>query len=260
LAASFGGSFSRIQFTPDLLPSDITGIHFYQQNTGAFVLKKGPVFAQILLADEINRATPRTQSALLECMEEGQVSIDGETLPLPQPFFVIATQNPIETAGTFPLPEAQLDRFAMKLSMGTITPEQEMFMLERFEGKQPLKQVHPVMSPEELEACAREAEAVFLHPDLKNYIVNLCQETRHMTGVLAGVSPRATLVLARCAKAYAYLQERTFVTPEDVAALAVPVLAHRLVLKAELNWQSTPEQMLVNILERVNVPTEDWSH
>jgi MoxR-like ATPase len=260
LAASFGGSFSRIQFTPDLLPSDITGIHFYQQNTGTFVLKKGPVFAQILLADEINRATPRTQSALLECMEEGQVSIDGETLPLPQPFFVIATQNPIETAGTFPLPEAQLDRFAMKLSMGTITPEQEVFMLERFEGKQPLKQVHPVMAPEELEACAREAEAVFLHPDLKNYIVNLCQETRHMTGVLAGVSPRATLVLARCAKAYAYLQERTFVTPEDVAALAVPVLAHRLVLKAELNWQSTPEQMLVNILERVNVPTEDWSH
>jgi MoxR-like ATPase len=260
LAASFGGSFSRIQFTPDLLPSDITGIHFYQQNTGTFVLKKGPVFAQILLADEINRATPRTQSALLECMEEGQVSIDGETLPLPQPFFVIATQNPIETAGTFPLPEAQLDRFAMKLSMGMITPEQELFMLERFEGKQPLKQVHPVMTPDTLEACAHEAEAVFLHPDLKNYIVNLCQETRHMTGVLAGVSPRATLVLARCAKAYAYLQERTFVTPEDVAALVVPVLAHRLVLKAELNWQSTPEQMLISILERVDVPTEDWSH
>lgn len=259
LAASVGAEFSRIQFTPDLLPSDITGLHYYQPNSGTFALRKGPVFSQFLLADEINRATPRTQSALLECMEERQVSIDGETLKLDAPFFVIATQNPVETSGTFPLPEAQLDRFAMKLSMGRISPEEELQMLDRFEYETPLAQARPVMTAQELVSCMEKVRSVYIHPELKLYMVALCQETRVLSGVLAGVSPRATLVFAQCTKAYAYLQGRTFVTPEDIGLLAPVVLAHRLVLKAELNRQSSPEQMIMGILERVPVPTEDWS-
>lgn len=259
LAASLGTQFSRIQFTPDLLPSDITGLHYYQPDTGTFALRKGPVFSQILLADEINRATPRTQSALLECMEERQVSIDGETMKLSLPFFVIATQNPVETSGTFPLPEAQLDRFAMKLSMGAISPEEELLMLDRFERGTPLAQVHPIMTAQELLSCMEEVRAVYIHPELKQYLVALCQETRVLSGVLAGVSPRAALVFAQCVKAYAYLHDRAFVTPEDIGLLAPAVLAHRLVLRAELNRQSTPEQMIRDILERVPVPTEDWS-
>lgn len=259
LAASLGAQFSRIQFTPDLLPSDITGLHYYQPDTGTFALRKGPVFSQILLADEINRATPRTQSALLECMEERQVSIDGETMKLSLPFFVIATQNPVETSGTFPLPEAQLDRFAMKLSMGAISPEEELLMLDRFERGTPLAQVQPIMTAQELLSCMEEVRAVYIHPELKQYLVALCQETRVLSGVLAGVSPRAALVFAQCVKAYAYLHGRAFVTPEDIGLLAPAVLAHRLVLRAELNRQSTPEQMIRDILERVPVPTEDWS-
>ncbi len=259
LAASLGAAFSRIQFTPDLLPSDITGLHYYQPASATFALRKGPVFSQILLADEINRATPRTQSALLECMEERQVSIDGETFKLPAPFFVMGTQNPVETAGTFPLPEAQLDRFAMKLSMGGISPEEELLMLNRFEEHAPLAQLRPVMSAEELCACMGEAERVYLHPELKTYLVALCQGTRKVSGVLAGASPRATLVLARCAKSYAYLQGRDYVVPEDLGVLAVPVLAHRLVLRAEVNRASSPEQIIRSILGQTAVPTEDWS-
>lgn len=259
IASSIGAEFSRVQFTPDLLPSDITGIHYYQPNTGEFALRKGPVFANIVLADEINRATPRTQSALLECMEERQVTIDAETLKLSDPFFVMATQNPVETSGTFPLPEAQLDRFAMKLSMGSISADEEMAMLERFEHDEPLKEVKPVMSSEDVVACQEEVRSVYIHPELKKYIVDICQETRALMGVLAGVSPRATKVLMQCAKAYAYVSGRDFVSPEDISALAPHVLAHRLVLRAQLNVQRAPEEMITDILRRVPVPTEDWS-
>ncbi len=259
VAACLGAEFSRIQFTPDLLPSDITGLHYYQPNTGEFALRKGPIFANIVLADEINRATPRTQSALLECMEERQVTIDAETLKLSEPFFVMATQNPVETSGTFPLPEAQLDRFAMKLSMGSISAEEELTMLDRFEHAEPLKQVTPVMSGGDVMACMEEVKKVFVHPELKKYMVDICQDSRKLMGVQAGVSPRATKVLMQCAKAYAYIDGRDFVTPEDVSDLAPHVLAHRLVLRAQLNRQQSQTEMIQDILRRIPVPTEDWS-
>ena len=257
LAASLGAEFSRIQFTPDLLPSDVTGIHFYRPDSGQFELKKGPVFTQILLADEINRATPRTQSALLECMEEGQVSLDGDTLRLPEPFFVIATQNPIETAGTFPLPEAQLDRFAMKLSMGDISREEELSMLDRFEHERP--SVSPVMTAEDILKARQEVLCIFVHDELKAYIVELCRRTRSISGVQAGVSPRAALTFLKCAKAYAYLSGRTYVVPEDIAELAPSVLAHRLVIRAQLNRQLSESDIIKDVLGEVTVPTENWS-
>lgn len=259
LAATLDASFARVQFTPDLLPSDITGLHTYQPQNGSFVLRKGPIFAQVILADEINRATPRTQAALLECMEEHQVTLDGETLPLEEPFFVIATQNPIENAGTFPLPEAQLDRFAMRLSMGKLTVEEELAMVERFDRNRPLETVEPVMTAAELRELREQARQVYIHPALQKYMVELCQATRQTKRVLAGASPRATLCLAACAKAYAFLQERTYVVPEDIQALAVAVLAHRLVLSAEARREGGATAIMRQVLASVAVPTEEWS-
>ena len=257
LAKSFDAAFNRIQFTPDLLPGDITGLTIYDQKKGEFVLRKGPAFTNILLADEINRATPRTQAGLLECMEERQITIDGETYPAGEPFFVIATQNPVETAGTFPLPEAQMDRFMMMLSMGLPTREEECQIMEKYMKDEPLAVLGPVLSLEDLKAAKREIEAVYVHKCVLEYMVDIVGATRSGENVLMGVSPRGTLAYLRCVKAYAYLQGRSFVTPDDVKALAVPVLAHRIIMgygKAGEN-----KAFVEKILLTTTVPTEDFS-
>ena len=258
LARSLDASFSRVQFTPDLLPSDVTGLNYYNQKQSEFVFKSGPIFCNILLADEINRATPRTQSALLECMEERQVTVDGTTRPLPAPFIVIATQNPVETTGTFPLPEAQLDRFFMKLSMGLPSKEEELSILTRFERAQPLAKLSAVCTTEEILAAQQEYKKVYVHPLLLDYIAELSQQSRRHPYVVTGVSPRGTLALLNAAKAYAFLQERTFVIPEDIKIVAVPVLAHRLVLSRGVGSQSTGTEIIEKLLSDVAVPTENW--
>ena len=258
LAASLGLEFGRIQFTPDMLPADITGLHIYDRESGKFVLNKGPVFTNILLADEINRATPRTQSALLECMEERQVTVDGKTRPLPAPFIVIATQNPVETTGTFPLPEAQLDRFFMKLSMGLPSKEEELSILTRFEHAQPLAELSAVCTTEEIVAAQKDYKKVFVHPLLLDYMTELSQQSRRHPYVVTGVSPRGTLALLNASKAYAFLHERSFVVPEDIKAVAVFVLAHRLVLSRGVGSQSTGTEIIEKLLSDVAVPTENW--
>ena len=257
LAKSLAVDFSRIQFTPDLLPGDITGLTIYDQKQGEFVLRKGPAFTNILLADEINRATPRTQAGLLECMEERQITIDGETYPAGLPFFVIATQNPVETAGTFPLPEAQMDRFMMKLSMGLPTKEEECEIMERYMKDEPLFSLQPVMTPEDLEAAKRQINEIYVHKCVMEYMVDIVSATRSGENVLMGVSPRGTLAFLRCVKAYAYLQGRTFVTPDDVKALAVPVLAHRIVMGYGRTGES--REFVKKIVEFTVVPTEEYS-
>lgn len=256
LAKSLDVKFHRIQFTPDLLPSDITGLMIYDQKKGEFVLRKGPAFTNILLADEINRATPRTQAGLLECMEERQITIDGETYPAGMPFFVIATQNPVETAGTFPLPEAQLDRFMMKLSMGLPTKEEECFIMERYMKEEPLSNLEAVFTEIELKQAKEEIENIYVHKCIIEYIADIVGATRSGENVMMGVSPRGTLAFLRCVKAYAYLQGRAFVTPDDVKALAVPVLAHRIVMgygKARENVKFVEQ-----ILGTTAVPTEEF--
>lgn len=256
LAKSLDVQFGRIQFTPDLLPTDITGLKIYDQKQGEFVLRKGPAFTNILLADEINRATPRTQAGLLECMEERQITIDGESYLAGEPFFVIATQNPIETAGTFPLPEAQMDRFVMKLSMGLPSKEEECKILERFMSKEPLKTLEPVLTVEDLKQAKEEIEKVFVHACVVEYMVSLAAATRNDESVLMGVSPRGTLALLHAAKAYAYLQGREFVTPDDVKHLAVPVLAHRIVMG--YGKVGDGKEFMKQILATTPVPTEEF--
>ena len=230
LAKSVNAAFSRIQFTPDLLPSDVTGLNIYDWQKNQFVLRTGPVFTNILLADEINRATPRTQAGLLECMEERQVTIDGETYIPGTPFFVIATQNPVETTGTFPLPEAQLDRFMMRLSMGLPKREEELSILEKYMEKEPLDELTSVLDLEELAAAKAAANKVFVHRCVQEYLVDIVDATREGEQIIAGTSPRGALTLLRCAKAYAYLDGRDYVTPDDIKTLTVPVLAHRIVM------------------------------
>ena len=262
LAKTMDLEFGRIQFTPDLMPSDVTGIHYYNQKAGEFVFRKGPVFSNILLADEINRATPRTQSSLLEAMEERQVTIDGETMELPEPFFVIATENPVESAGTFPLPEAQLDRFLMKLESGLPEKEEERIILERFagEGPDPLENLAPVCGREELFSLQAAARQVYVHPQLMDYMVELVRATRE-TGKLeitAGVSPRGSLALLRSSRAYALVHGRDYVTQEDVQELAAPVLAHRLVMPRTYGGSRSPQEVIRQVLGQVSVPTEEW--
>lgn len=257
LAKSLAVDFGRIQFTPDLLPGDITGLTIYDQKKGEFVLRKGPAFTNILLADEINRATPRTQSGLLECMEERQITIDGESYPAGEPFFVIATQNPVETAGTFPLPEAQMDRFMMKLSMGLPSKEEECRILEKYNKSEPLAQLTAVLTKEELEQAKKEIEDIFVHQCVKEYMVDIVAATREDENVQMGVSPRGTLAYLRCVKAYAYLQGRSFATPDDVKKLAVPVLAHRVVMG--YGKQDESRAFIEHILEGIQMPTEDFS-
>lgn len=259
LAKSIDAQFSRIQFTPDLLPSDITGMNIFDRQKNEFTLRKGPVFTNILLADEINRATPRTQAGLLECMEERQVTIDGESYFPGSPFFVIATQNPVETAGTFPLPEAQLDRFTMKLSMGLPSRTEEIHILERYMDSEPLDGLTPVLTLDGLAEAKKEAAGVSIHRCVLEYMVDLTSATRAGEQVVNGVSPRGTLALMRCAKVLAYLEGRNFVTPDDVRALAVPVLAHRIVLGYGAGRSETANEVVKKALDSVPVPTEDFA-
>lgn len=258
LAKSVDAEFNRIQFTPDLLPSDVTGMNYYNQKESAFVLRKGPAFCNILLADEINRATPRTQSSLLECMEERQITIDGETLQLNQPFFVIATQNPVETAGTYPLPEAQLDRFLIQISMGMPTPEEEIQIMNRFLTEAPLEKLDAVCTVEELVKMQEEYKKVFVHPELMNYMVQIIQATRTSAEIVSGVSPRGTLALLKAVRAYAFIQGREYVVPEDIKTLCGPVLAHRLVFPRGSQGREAGLKMMNKILNTIPVPTEDW--
>ncbi len=258
IAKSMGCRFDRVQFTPDLLPSDVTGLSFFNQEKGEFTFKEGPVFTNILLADEINRATPRTQSSLLECMAEGQVTVDKVTRRLSAPFFVIATQNPIETIGCFPLPEAQLDRFLMKISMGNMSEAEERMMLDRFIHDEPLESVSAVCTDEEirrLQSCCRD---VYVHDDLRGYIVSLVQATRKHTGTALpqGVSPRGTLALLSASQGYALVNGRDYVVPEDIKAVAIYVLCHRLV--GELD-EAQKRAFVQGLLDSVALPTEDWT-
>lgn len=259
-AKSIDADFSRIQFTPDLLPSDVTGINFFNRKSSEFEFKPGPVFCNILLADEINRATPRTQSALLECMEERQVTVDGETRKLSAPFFVIATQNPVETSGTFPLPEAQLDRFIMQLSMGLPSPDEELAIMNRFLTESPLETLSPVISAAGFAALSDDAKKIYVHPVIMDYMVRIVNETRNIKTALMGVSPRGTLALLRCARAYALVKGRSYVVPEDIKALAVPVLGHRIVFPASLSEKRTSGETILRILANTEVPTEDFSN
>lgn len=260
LAGSVDAKFGRVQFTPDLLPNDVTGLNFYNQKQGEFVFSEGPVFCNILLADEINRATPRTQSSLLECMAEQQVTVDGVTRPLPKPFFVIATQNPVETLGTYPLPEAQLDRFLMRISMDAPTREQEIAILERFKTEQPLEQLTSVSTCEEILSLREQVKQVYVHPLLAGYITDLCQASRKTAGIEVGVSPRGSLALYRAAQSYAFVTRGAeFVTPEDVKAIAVPMLAHRLTVSGAAGMSAPQKQAVQNLLDTTPVPTEDWS-
>lgn len=255
LAKSVEGKFSRIQFTPDLLPSDVTGLNYYNQKQGEFLFKAGPVFCNILLADEINRAAPRTQSSLLECMEEKQVTTDGVTRSLEAPFFVLATQNPIENAGTFPLPEAQMDRFLMRLSLGMPDKQEELLILERFRQEEPLQTLEPVAGVEDIRRAQREYRQIYVHPQLKEYLVEICQKTRHLGEVLGGVSPRGTIAFYQAVRAYAYIQGRDYVVPEDIKELAVPVLAHRLILGTGF---LQGQELIEKLLAEIPVPTEEW--
>ncbi len=259
LAKSIAADYSRIQFTPDLLPSDITGLNIFDREKNGFVLRKGPVFTNVLLADEINRATPRTQAGLLECMEELQVTIDGVTYEPGNPFFVIATQNPVEAAGTFPLPEAQLDRFMMKLSMGLPDKQEELHILERYMEKEPLLELESVMSLEELMQAREEANQVKVHPCVLQYMVDIVDATRKGDGIVMGVSPRGSLALLRCVKAYAYLDGRDYCVPDDVQALAVAVLAHRIVQGYGAGVYKDTQEYVANLLKTIPVPTEDFT-
>lgn len=259
LAASMEGVFSRIQFTPDLLPSDVTGMNIYNRKSGEFVLHKGPVFANVLLADEINRATPRTQAGLLECMEEHQVTIDGQRLMLESPFMVIATQNPVESAGTFPLPEAQMDRFMMRLSMGLPDQEEEVLILERFGGEDPYEKLESVITREQILQMREVAKEVFVHPVLQTYIVELAAATRKEPELAFGVSPRGSLALMQAAKAYAALLGRSYCIPDDVRALAVPVFSHRLGFQGGRRDTARQQTLVQRILKEVPVPAEEFS-
>lgn len=259
LAKSLQADFSRIQFTPDLLPSDITGLNIYDRQKNEFVLRKGPVFTNVLLADEINRATPRTQAGLLECMEERQVTIDGVTYEPGNPFFVIATQNPVETSGTFPLPEAQMDRFMMRLSMGLPRREEELDILDRYMEKEPLSELEHVMDRAELLQAREEANRVFVHKCVQEYMVDIILATRTGDGVMMGVSPRGSLALLRSVKAYAWLSGRSYVIPDDVRALAAPVLAHRILLKHGYGRSGENQALIEKIIADIPVPTEDFT-
>lgn len=257
LARSIDCTFSRIQFTPDILPSDITGIDIYNQKTQEFSFHEGPIFANIVLADEINRATPRSQSALLECMEERQVTVGGTTYRLSPPFCVIATQNPVETQGTFPLPEAQLDRFFIKTRMGYPEAADAVAILDRFIEDNPLARLEPVVAAEQLIEAQQSLGSVTVSAPVRRYIVDVTAMTRKMEGVLLGVSPRGSLALMRASQAWAVLQGRDYVLPDDVKAVAVPVLAHRIMCRSAYGAMGDAAQKVVaDVLRQVAVPGE----
>ena len=257
LSKSMNCSFKRIQFTPDLLPSDLVGIYYYNQKTQEFEYRQGPILSQFLLADEINRATPRTQSALLECMEERQVTVEGNSIKLSKPFFIIATQNPIEQFGTFPLPEAQLDRFFMKLSMGYPGFEDEKNMIDRFITNDPLEELQAVVSMEEIEYVQNNYNKVHVSEDIKKYILEIVVATRNHIEVELGCSPRATLNLIKGSQALAAISGRGYVIPEDVKELAVSILSHRLVLKSEMNLgNDKASEIIEEIINTIEAPLE----
>jgi MoxR-like ATPase len=257
LARSLGCSFQRIQFTPDLLPSDITGITFFNQKLGEFEFRPGPLLAQVVLADEINRATPRTQSALLEAMEERQISIERETLPLPRPFIVLATQNPVELEGTFPLPEAQLDRFLMRLRLDYPSHAEERLILQRFKEEQPLQTLTPVLNADQLQELQQMIRFVRVDGSIENYIVDLVHATRNHNGIELGVSPRGTLALYRAAQANAAIRGRAYVIPDDVKGMARPVLAHRMIATSQARMHGHDMEKIVDdVLRSVTVPVE----
>ncbi len=255
LASSLDCAFKRIQCTPDLMPADITGIHYYNQKSGEFEFRPGPIITQIVLADEINRATPRTQAALLEAMGERQVTIDNATIPLPVPFLLIATQNPIELEGTFPLPEAQLDRFLLRLNLGYPDESEEEQMLLRFQGADPLKTLQVVTRAEEIVEFQEGVQQVYVDPVLRTYLVRLVQATREHQEVELGASPRATLGLYRCGQALAAIRGREYVTPDELKLLAPYALAHRVILKSQARLRErTPQNIIEEVLEQVQVP------
>ena len=258
IAKSIQANFKRIQFTPDLLPSDLTGINYYNQKTGEFVFREGPVFTNILLADEINRATPRTQSSLLECMAEKQVTIDGNTMKLSLPFFVIATQNPVETQGTFPLPEAQMDRFFMRLRMGYPNTEEESGILSRFILEDPLETLEQICNSEDIVQAQNLYKQVHVSDDVKDYIVKIIFGTRNHDRILLGVSPRGSLALMNATQAYAAIRGRDYVTPDDVKKMAPSILAHRLILRGHSisTGVENAELVIEDLLKKVPVPTE----
>lgn len=255
IARSLGCSFSRIQFTPDMLPSDVTGVSIYNQATRQFEFRSGPIMAQIVLADEINRATPKTQAALLEAMEERQITVDGVTRPLPRPFMVLATQNPIEYEGTFPLPEAQLDRFFLRIRLGYPAAEDEIRILERQQYRHPIDELERVALVEELLQAQEAIRSVYVAPAVKRYIVELTRRTREYPDIYLGASPRGSLTLYRAGQARAALYGRDFVLPDDVKALALPALGHRVIVGPTARMRDvTAEEMIEEILRKVPVP------
>jgi MoxR-like ATPase len=256
LAKSIGGSFRRVQFTPDILPSDITGIEFFNPKHSEFESRLGPIVANIVLADEINRAMPRTQASLLEAMEERQITIEAATHKLPNPFFVIATQNPIESQGTFPLPEAQLDRFLMKLSVGYPSFDQEKDMMNRFVTKEPYRELEAVISVEEISRLQEEVKHVKMNDAIQEYILQIVHRTRNHEHIAHGVSPRATLALMRAVQAKAFMGNRTYCIPEDVKHLIPYVFAHRITLSLEGSLRSTAEEVMGGIVAEIDVPVE----
>ncbi|MEO8288077.1 MAG: AAA family ATPase [Chloroflexota bacterium] len=257
LARSLGCSFHRIQFTPDLLPSDITGTSIFNQKTSEFEMRRGPIFSQVVLADEINRSGPRTQSALLEAMEERQVTIDIDTVPLPRPFMVLATQNPVELEGTFPLPEAQLDRFLIKVALGYPSEDDERAILRRFKEVSPLGELQPVTSPDELLMGQRTVRRVHVSPAIEGYILGIIRATRLHEAIELGASPRATLALYRTAQALAAIRGRGYVIPDDVKRMTAPTLAHRIMLSTRTRLRGRDNSTILGeILASVPVPVE----
>jgi len=260
-ARSLGCSFKRIQFTPDLLPSDVTGIHYFNQKTSEFQFRPGPIIANIVLADEINRATPRTQSCLLECMQERQITVDEETIPLPRPFLVIATQNPIELEGTFPLPEAQLDRFLLRVKLGYPSEDEEAAILTRFRQENPLDNLPSVIEADELLELQKQCRQVYIEDSVGSYVTAITRATREHQGIELGASPRASLSLYLASQALAAIRGRNYVIPDDVKYLAVPTLAHRLIAKTEARLRGGSLDGIVgDIVSAVPVPVEGTAH
>ncbi|MCB8968367.1 MAG: MoxR family ATPase [Chloroflexota bacterium] len=258
IAASLGCTFHRVQFTPDLLPSDVTGIYYYNQRAQEFEFRPGPIFAQILLADEINRATPRTQSSLLEAMQERQVTVDIATHKLERPFLVLATQNPVELEGTFPLPEAQLDRFLMKISLGYPSAAEENDILLRFERQDPLDTLEKVVEPGQILAMQAKVREIRVEESVRHYIVNVCRATRDHDDIELGASPRATMALYRTCQALAAIRGREFVIPDDVKTMAPHVLTHRLMVNPQTRLRGRqPEDVIREVVETVAVPVEN---
>jgi MoxR-like ATPase len=256
LAKSIGGSFNRVQFTPDLLPADITGFNIYDQKTGRFEFHAGPVITNVLLADEINRTIPRTQSSLLECMEERQVTVDGQTHHLSAPFFVMATQNPIELEGTFPLPEAQLDRFLLKTRIGYPDRHEEIHILERFRESDPLEQLNAVATPADITALQQARRGILVSEPVRDYIADMVRATRDHPAIRFGASPRGSLGLMRAAQALATLRGRTYILPDEVKYLARPVLAQRLILNEEERLRGeSADRLIEELIDRIPVPT-----